>query len=99
MLMFVCNSNDVTYAMTLIISYCIVGFPVVALLFIISTIPISSYLLDNVEKEKEKSAWSACWTSTVAFVALAIHGVVPLHEDVLNMLNGRPSTGDGTLNR
>lgn len=58
------------------------GFPCVAALFIASIVPVSSYLMDNVEPDKKDGAWTACWTSTVAFIGLAVHGAVPLHEDV-----------------
>ena len=71
------------------------GFPAVAALFLVSTVPISSYLMANVEKDSEDGAWKASWTSSVAFLGLAIHGMVPLHPDILEMIHGREQSGDG----
>ena len=38
--------------------------------------------MNNVEEERKGDAKKATWTAAVAFVGLAIHGFVPLHEDV-----------------
>ena len=73
------------------------GFPAVSILFLCATIPISSYFLSNTEEEQKDAAWKASWTSAIAFVGLAIHGIIPLHEDILEMINGRPESGNGTM--
>jgi hypothetical protein len=71
------------------------GFPAVSTLFLIATVPISSYFMSNVEEDQKDAAWKASWTSTVAFIGLALHGIIPLHEDILEMINNRPQTGNG----
>jgi hypothetical protein len=66
-------------------------------LFLISIGPISSYMMDNVESEQKGEAWKACWTSVLAFIGLSIHGLVPLHKSIIDMINGRDHKREGTV--
>ena len=66
-------------------------------LFLVSILPISSYMMDQVETEQKDEAWKASWTSAVAFVGLSIHGLVPLHPSILDVIQGKENNGDGTV--
>jgi hypothetical protein len=66
-------------------------------LFLVSILPISSYMMDQVETEQKDEAWKASWTSAVAFVGLSIHGLVPLHPSILDVIQGKEvHNGEGT---
>ena len=64
------------------------GFLAVAGLHVVCILPIASFLRTHVERERSGDVTKATWSSIVAFVALAVHGVVPLHEDVLKLVRG-----------
>ncbi len=76
------------------------GFPVVAALFFAALMPVGKFIAARVEPEHRDEARKAVWTSVIAFLGLAIHGMVPLHPHIVFDITGRtapPADPDALL--
>jgi len=72
------------------------GFTAVGVLFLVPLVFMRAFLFAHVETELRGEVAKAMWSSVAAFVGLTVHAIVPLHEDILQMLQGvRPSGHNG----
>jgi hypothetical protein len=71
------------------------GFVAVAGLFTLSLVPLASFMRSYVEDERRGEVTKLVWVAMLAFAGLAVHGVVPLHPDIIKLVRGQPSTNDG----
>ena len=60
-----------------------VGFPLVAAMFFAALTPVGRFITARVEPAHRDEARKVVWTSVVAFLGLAIHGIVPLHPHIV----------------
>ena len=69
-----------------------VGFPLVAVLFVIAYLPFKNVAVGSVEKRHKDTVSNACWAALVGFVCLGIVGGIPLQENAVDLMS---SNGGG----
>ena len=74
-----------------------VGFPLVAILFVVAYLPFKNIAVGTVEKRHKDTVSNACWAALVGFVCLGIVGAIPLQENAVDLMAANRGGAKPTL--